>query len=408
MICPREAARLLRSQPEVRRQLFRNWTLVLIASLGVNGCRSDQGAGAVAEAKADVTAAGTSIDVDRARRARDSALASARVWQPPAVPVAQANLRTNPQGPGAFRDDDDVQCRFRVEGVSGTTPKFYCELPSGEAVKVKYGSGNPELHAEVAASRLLTALGFSADRMFVVRRVRCVGCPAFPFQSLRCLDRTGLKSACFPGGIGYTSAAEFDVAVIERKLPGRVIETIEDEGWAWFELDRIDPARGGASRAEVDALRLVAVFLAHWDNKASNQRLICPADAEGNDGACLRPLAIMQDLGATFGPLKIDLPNWRQGRIWKDGATCTVSMKHLPWGGGTFPDRQISEGGRRLLLGLLEQLSDQQLRDLFEGSRVTSHDQVSADARRADAWVRAFKDRVTQIRDGGPCRNVEG
>jgi hypothetical protein len=83
-------------------------------------------------------------------------------------------------------------------------------------------------------------------------------------------------------------------------------------------------------------------------------------------------------------------------------------MKPLPWGGGTFPDRQISEGGRRLLLGLLEQLSDQQLRDLFEGSRVTWHDQFSVEARSADAWVRAFKNRVRQIREGGPCRNAEG
>jgi len=390
----------------VVRQLFYSSAFVIFVSLCAGGCRPNDEPGPGTEAKADVTPEVT--DAVRARRPRDAALASARVWRRPPVPVPQANLRVNPQGPGAFTDSDEVHCRFRVETVSGTTPKFYCELPTGEAVKIKYGAGNPELHAEVAASRLLTTLGFSTDRMFVVRRVRCAGCPTLPFQSLRCLDRTGIKSACFPGGIDYGTETVFEVAVIERKLPGRVIESVEDEGWAWFELDRIDPARGGASRAEVDALRLLAVFLAHWDNKASNQRLVCPPDAEGDDGACLRPVAILQDLGATFGPLKIDLQNWRQGRIWKDGATCTVSMKHLPWGGGTFPDRQISEGGRRLLLGLLEQLSDQQLLDLFEGSRVTWHDQLSAEARRADAWVRVFKDRVRQIREGGPCGNVEG
>ena len=56
----------------------------------------------------------------------------------------------------------------------------------------------------------------------------------------------------------------------------------------------------------------MAVLLAHWDNKAENQRLVCPPGAEGPEGTCSKPLAIMQDLGATFGPVKVDLNNWRQ------------------------------------------------------------------------------------------------
>jgi hypothetical protein len=338
-----------------------------------------------------------------ARTLRDAALQSARVWAAPTTPISEANLRVNGEAPGGFDESTDVQCRFSIKGVSGTTPKFYCDLPGGETVKVKYGHGNPELSAEVAASRLLNALGFPADRMFVVKRVRCAGCPTFPFQALRCYARVGLHSACFAGGVDYQHVVDFDWAVIERKLPGAIVEAFDGQGWAWYELDRIDPARGGSSVAEVDALRLLAVFLAHWDNKAPNQRLICPAAAAGNDAACAQPLAIIQDLGATFGPLKLDLHNWRSGRIWKDGATCTVSMEHLPWSGATFPERRISEAGRRLLLQLLEQLSDQQLRDLFEGSRVTSYEQYGTERRPADAWVAAFKARVAQIRQAGPC-----
>jgi hypothetical protein len=52
---------------------------------------------------------------------------------------------------------------------------------------------------------------------------------------------------------------------------------------------------------------------------------------------------------------------------------------------------------------LLEQLSDAQLRDLFDSSGITAHDQVSAEARRAATWIGVFKDKVQQIRDGGPC-----
>jgi hypothetical protein len=296
-----------------------------------------------------------------------------------------------------------VTCRFVLEAIGGTTSKFNCQLPDGEIVKVKYGGVNPEIHAETAATRLLAALGFGADSIFVVRKVRCAGCPTYPFQALKCYSKTGMRRACFPGGIDYNEVVEFDPAVIERRLDGKKIEAVEDQGWAWFELEQIDPAHGGASREEVDALRLVATLLAHWDNKSANQRLVCPAGGERPDGSCPAPLAIMHDLGATFGPLKVDLRNWRSVPVWSDAATCTVSMKTLPWGGSTFPDRRISEGGRQLLLGLLEQLSDAQLNDLFLTSRISDHNQVSAEARDPGAWVAVFRQKVRQIRNAGPC-----
>jgi hypothetical protein len=340
---------------------------------------------------------------DEATRLRHAALARARVWNPPAQPIGLVDLGRNPSIPGGFADDAEVDCRFKLREAGGTTPKFYCDLPDGTELKIKYGAGNPEGPAEVAASRLLAALGFGADRMLVVRRVRCAGCPTFPFESLRCYERIGLPSVCFFGGIDFDRVVDFDAAVVERKLEGRVIEGYEDQGWAWFELDRIDPDQGGSTRAEVDAFRLMAVFLAHWDNKAGNQRLICPPASENPDRTCRQPLAFMQDLGATFGPLKIDLHHWRRGRIWKDGASCTVSMEHLPWQGATFPERRISEDGRLMLLGLLDQLSSAQLRALFEGARVTSLDHFTGEARQPEAWVRAFNERIDQIRKGGPC-----
>jgi hypothetical protein len=339
----------------------------------------------------------------RAARSRNSALAAARVWRSPEVPVASARLGENPAGAGSFVHSDLVSCRFVPETVDGLTSKFNCELPDGEIVKVKYGPGNAELHAEAAATRLLSALGFGADRMYVVSRVRCAGCPPMPFQALQCFARTGLKWPCFAGGLDYTRSSEFEPAVIERRMEGRKIESVPDEGWAWYELDRIDPARGGASDAEVDAFRLVAVILAHWDNKAENQRLICPPGADLTNGSCSSPIAIIQDLGATFGPQKLELINWRQTPVWQDPRTCLVSMRQLPYGGATYPDTQISEEGRRLLLELLEQLSFKQLRELFAGSGVGGFDALTGEGRDPDAWAQTFLDKVRQVRDAGPC-----
>ena len=196
---------------------------------------------------------------------------------------------------------------------------------------------------------------------------------------------------------------EFDTAVIERQLEGRKIEATDDQGWGWYELERIDPASGGSPRSEVDALRLLAVVISHWDNKPANQRITCLPGGDRPDGGCTTPLALIQDLGATFGPSRVDLLNWRRLPVWSDPATCTVSMKTLPYEGATFRDRQISEEGRLMLLGLLEQLSTGQLNTLFTASRVLEYDQILAEARSPAAWTEAFEDKVRQIRDAGPC-----
>lgn len=366
---------------------------ILIGAPLVTGCSASRESPVSQEA----------LDGRRAMEQRNALFAAARVWMPPPVPPAAADFGVNPPGPGGFTEDGDVDCRLVVEPVNGLTPKFDCELADGTTVKVKYGNANAELYAEAAATRLLEALGFPADRMYVVRSVRCAGCPRFPFRALRCLGATGRKWPCFPFGVNADEARSFNPVVIERRRDGRKIEGFPDQGWAWYELDTIDASKGGSPRAEVDALRLLAVFLAHWDNKAENQRLICPSGEDRPDGGCARPLAMMQDLGATFGPSKLDLNNWRKTAVWADASACRVSMERLPFEGATFPEQQISEEGRQFLLQLIEQLSREQLETLFTSSRATTFESVSASSRDASAWAGVFLDKVRQIREAGPC-----
>ena len=341
---------------------------------------------------------------DHATDIREAALAGARVWMPPPVPPAAADLAVNPESHGApFSSEADVECRFALEKVGGLTPKFNCQLPDGRIVKVKYGAANPELYAEVAATRLLSALGFPADRMYVVRAVNCAGCPRFPYHSLRCHAMTGSRWPCFPTGVDFERRTRFSPAVIEQRLEGRRIEASPDQGWAWYELDKIDPEKGGSLRSEVDALRLLAVFLAHWDNKAENQRLVCPPGSDLPDGGCARPLAMVQDLGGTFGPTKLDLHNWRTAPVWSDPRACRVTMEPLPFRGGTFEERTISEKGRQFLLTRIEQFSTEQIASLFESARAPEYDAIRAENRNPHAWAVAFEDKVRQIRSAGPC-----
>ena len=66
-----------------------------------------------------------------------------------------------------FGQAEELICKFRPGRTSGSTPKFECVFEGGEVLKVKYGR-NPEIHTEVAATRLLRALGAGADRMYLV------------------------------------------------------------------------------------------------------------------------------------------------------------------------------------------------------------------------------------------------
>ena len=332
---------------------------------------------------------------------REDAMKRAQVWREPAKPIERADLTRNP-GDTQPLDTSALVCKFLPRPSSGTTPKFDCILPGGEVIKVKYG-GTPEIHAEVAATRLLAALGFAADRMYLVPRLRCHGCPGNPFRAYQVLELSR-SDEVYTRWIDYDAYTDFEWVSVERRLAAPAITTPVVKGWAFHELDRIEPAEGGASRAQVDALRLMAVFLHHWDNKSENQRLVCLArPGAAPRGPCTAPLALLQDVGATFGPSKVSLTAWSRRPVWSDPATCELSMTDLPANGATFATVRITEGGRRFLAERLGRLSEKQLRDLFTGARFAEYHAASDPGADVLNWVRAFQGKVREIRDRPPC-----
>jgi hypothetical protein len=191
---------------------------------------------------------------------------------------------------------------------------------------------------------------------------------------------------------------------VERRLDAPAIAAPGVKGWAFHELAAIDPAKGGAPRAHVDALRLMAAFLHHWDNKAENQRLVCLADLrESGQGPCPAPLAVLNDVGATFGPSKVDLASWSARPVWSDVAGCGLSMKGMPHDGATFEDVRVTEEGRRFLAEKLGRLSERQVRDLFAGARFAEFHARAAPGADVTGWVRVFQRKVREIGDRPPC-----
>jgi hypothetical protein len=324
---------------------------------------------------------------------RNDALSRARIWREPDTPASQALFRVP--------HTDTVSCRFLVTRLGGTTPKFDCVLDGGEKIRVKYGTGS-EVPSEAAATRLVSALGFAADTVTLVERLRCYGCPPDPFAMLKAVDVAQL-GPLFEHAVDYSHVQDYEWVAVERKFDGEPIETESLQGWAFYELDQVDPARGGAPRAHVDALKLLAAFLAHWDNKASNQRLVCVSREWPQGTACPDPRLVMQDLGAAFGPRKVDLDGWATTGIWGDRAACRLTMRALPYSGATFRDTHVGEQGRQFLSERLRQLSDAQMSELFAGARFDQRRALFKNPRPVQEWVHAFRARLAMIIDGPPC-----
>ena len=333
-------------------------------------------------------AAGTKQKELATKEARVAFIRKAQVWAP--TNVSEMDLRAGPQGPGSFQPNEAVLCRYTEKKLSGTTQKFQC-ANGDDVMKVRYGKENGEVQGGVLASRLLWALGFGADAVYPVR-VTCRGCPSDPWTQH---ERVAGEHVFVP-------------AVIERKPKGHEMNSDHDGGWAWPELDLVDEQQGGAPRAHRDALKLLAVFMQHTDNKTEQQRLLCLPGGRTREGGCDTPFMMLHDVGMTFGQANffnrgsvgsVSFDQWSKAPIWRDDPAACVG--HLGKSKtGTMGDPKISEAGRQFLADLLLQLRDPQLRDLFEVARVDlrsrkpNSDEPPASV---DEWVAAFKHKRDEI-----------
>jgi hypothetical protein len=177
-------------------------------------------------------------------------------------------------------------------------------------------------------------------------------------------------------------------------------------------VDLVDERRGGAPRAHRDALKLLAVFIQHTDTKPQQQRLVCVGRVNGEAATaanCRQPFMMLNDLGVTFGranPMNknsngMNYVLWAATPIWKDGATCTGNLPKSFT--GTLDDPVIGEEGRAFLANLLMQLSDSQIRALFEAARVhlrlRDPGKASSGLATVAEWTDVFKRKRAEIVD---------
>ena len=321
---------------------------------------------------------------------RLATMKAAALFEPKAV--GEANILEGPtqkKKEFQFHNGDTVICEFKTAGkdMGGKTPKFGCqinkvvsadgtaqtatpEIDDSDPIKVKFGADDNEVYAEIVATRLMWALGYYADSWFSVK-VECHDCPDNPAS-----------------GSGNKTTRNYYPATIVRKFPGHKMteQNKPEQGWSWKELD----ADNGQPVYERDGLKLLMAFIKHSDNKPPQQRLSCDKvnidqSTQPFTVTCESPVMLVQDVGATFGGggwftsntgAKVNLDEWSQKSLWNKAGSeaqpkqCQATLKKSLSASDGLNDPEISEDGRRFDAGLMCQLSDRQIEDLFRASHI--------------------------------------
>ena len=227
-----------------------------------------------------------------------------------------------------------------------------------------------------------------------------------------------------------------------------------DQGWKFGEFeDAIDAMPAGPDRDRqrmyFDALRTLAAFVQHGDRKPEQQRLMCVGDVDIERGRRPRPehgrrehvqrrrrcssaraprvaptpVAMIQDLGATYGSSGQDDDADQQdppGVVVRSGGCSSrrstkpargrrpaawTSRRRFTAGGHANASAPVSEAGRKFLADQLARLSDAHIRALFEAARLDAlGDKVAwTDPKTGqvlqglDAWVAAFTQKREQV-----------
>jgi hypothetical protein len=332
------------------------------------------------------------MPIDKAERER--LIRKSQVWRP--VETATLDLYRGPKDPSSIPLDEvsvsgkPLDCEYipwgpqNVKHTDSKTPKFSCRLSNGEKIKVKYDINNREVFSEIIGTRLAWATGFLADAVYAVS-LNCKNCPRDPW-------------AAKDGETG--SGQRYQLAAVEREVPGKSIKVGDESGFDFKEVDKISESQGGAPRAHVDALKLLATLVYYNDAKPENQRIVCPLEAITPEGNCSQPYMMIDDMGATFlggggffggSGKKASLKGWSKRALFKDRA-CTGNVPGDS--NSTLRSPKISEAGRAFLAQQLAELRKNKLADIFRAAHV---EQVPGEGNSPEAWAAALEEKISEV-----------
>lgn len=301
----------------------------------------------------------------------------------------------------------------------------------GDKLKVKYfktkrGRIIPrqrEGFTEVAATRFFWSLGIPADRMYPVESVICDGCEKDPY------GREQSKAA--------SGNQEFPMVTIERKLEGKRIEPI---GWKHrhgnkrgFHMDELGQFIGNdKQQKQIEFIHLASTVINFYNAVYFQNRLFCPKYIKTETGRlvkgydkktrkCHRPVAMIQDVGASFGRKRKpgdgpfnprgDIEAYKTEKVWADKSKC---QPFYPMGHRRRPKRHffVRESVRQEFVRRIEKV-EPYIEDIVRLARfekidsryrrkvrkkLGTRDEKAIDEAIINEWTQIIKRRIADIK----------
>ena len=305
-----------------------------------------------------------------------------------------------------------VECKYVPAtgeyALNGQSRKFLCAFQDGDkeqVVKVKYAisgrhSRNAESQEAVLGMTFARLIGFEASTACPARVV-CRGCPS----------NDPWKDANRSSATASNNSHTFEITSIEyKKVEGLLLfsPSFKDSpGFAWSELEVIDPKLSFDRRREIaiqrEALLLWNVLLHNKDAVPANQSLVCrkwESSGVGGPPACTDSAVLTYDYGYTFGSL--DLVEYRDRKIFLSASADEGCVGDLNENTITYP--RISEEARKLLLERLEEITRQQMVDIFQLAQVTTSGHFMG-GWSVDKWIDVFQEKIDEIRQAR-CKSI--
>lgn len=264
----------------------------------------------------------------------------ARLWQDPR-PIGARDLRW---GPGSADRAPKPPFRFVERVSSGTQPKLVVSDAAGATWDVKFGE---EVHAEVAASRLVWALGYFADELYFVPEGTIAGAGEGLGPAKDFVDERGT----------------FRAARFERRQEHHAAV---DRGWSF----RSNPFTGSR---ELSGLKILMTLLCNWDIDGERNNRVVAVTAPGAEP---HRRYFVSDLGATFGRMGRRLSNhskWRLDHYRQEGFVDKVDEDEveLDFDGLESGMEKVPIEHARWFAELAGELTPAQVRQAFEAAGAT-------------------------------------
>jgi hypothetical protein len=282
-------------------------------------------------------------------------------------------------GVGGEKHQPKPPFAYVKEDTGGTSPKFEVSDSTGEKWKAKMG---PESQAEVAASRLLWAVGYSANENYYESEIKVPGAHT--------QQHRGRK---FIAGDDEVHGVR-----LQRNPPGEK----KDGDWDW----KKNPFVG---TREFNGLRVMMALLSNWDLKDDNNAVYDEKDEPS------KKVYGVTDVGATFGSSGKSFPDSKsknnlemyRGRKFVAKVTdqsvdfnfptrpaivyyffappFVLRSRHFYWIGRHIPRPDV-----QWIAGLLSQLSHDQVRDAFRAAGYAPQ--------QVDAYTTEVESRIAELK----------